>query len=127
MSSPLSSSCVAALILYARSVNSSIKAAAKVYLPSNESVKRRKTFEPLVEARAQKDEGAFWRETPGEAKIWKGKNSSRSSEGEGRANGLELRGSSKYLEGFRVSLKSLGRRDEYQVRRACLSSTELMR
>lgn len=75
---------------------------------------------------AAKGEAAFWAQTPGFEQIWHGKSTSKNGvAGSGAAKGwgststksssLDLSLYGKMLEPYRVSLKSLSRRDEYQV------------
>lgn len=82
---------------------------ASLVAPSSAPNKRIKSVAPPE----KKD--AFWDAAPGFGQIWHG----RAGEGNGASKGeagIDLAEYSKHLEVYRVGLRSLSRKDEYQVR-----------
>lgn len=94
-------------------ISAAIKKASLEYVaPSDEEggsppLKRQKPTPSAVASTSKTS--AFWREGPGESKIWGTKSADR------RVGSLEPRNYAKHIEPFRTSLSSLRRTQQYQV------------
>lgn len=95
-----------------RSINAAVKTASTQFNSTPSPPKRFKRDSNSPPAGSSKY-GAFFDQVPGEKKIW----GSLGGGGSGVKKGeLDVNGYSKILEGYRVSLANLSKRDEYQVR-----------
>jgi hypothetical protein len=108
-----------------RSISNALKkaAASAPGSPNLEPNKRPKTST----SSSSSSSDAFWAQTPGFEQIWHGKSAAKGPSASNAALGvaLDLASYAKHLEPFRVSLNSLSKKEQYQVR-AETGSTSLV-